>query len=258
MGRNSGSLALGIGKAAGVTITLIPEEFSDRTTISDIVDVLEGSILKRRVMGRRDGVAVIGEGLAYKLGDVAELSRILGKEVPVDAAGHPRLSEVPLAEILKNELTQRFADRGEKITIVSETMGYELRCAPPSPFDMAYCRDLGHGGIRLMIEGVADGRHGVMVTLQNGNLVPVLFDDMVDPATNRTQIRYVDIHSYSYRVARAYMIRLESGDFEDPAQLAKLAAEAKLDPAAFRARFERVVTGGRYTSRAALSTEGAG
>src|SRR5207247_8786555 len=32
MGRKAGHLALGIGKAAGATLTLIPEEFAGRTT----------------------------------------------------------------------------------------------------------------------------------------------------------------------------------------------------------------------------------
>ena len=255
MGRNAGFLALGIGKAAGATLTLIPEEFPERTTISHIVDVLEGAVLKRRVMGRRDGVAVVAEGLAHKLGDVAELSRILGRDVPTDAAGHPRLAEVPLDDILKYELTKRFTDRGDKITVVSETMGYELRCAPPIPFDMAYCRDLGHGAIRLMLEGVADARHGVMVTLQNGNLVPMFFDDMIDPQTNRTRVRTVDVTSYSYIVARAYMIRLEKSDFENPDQLARLAAAARMEPEAFRQRYAHVATGLRpYTSQAAMAT----
>jgi ATP-dependent phosphofructokinase / diphosphate-dependent phosphofructokinase len=219
------------------------------------VDVLEGAVLKRRVMGRRDGVAVVAEGLAHKLGDVAELSRILGRDVPTDAAGHPRLAEVPLDDILKYELTKRFTDRGDKITVVSETMGYELRCAPPIPFDMAYCRDLGHGAIRLMLEGVADARHGVMVTLQNGNLVPMFFDDMIDPQTNRTRVRTVDVTSYSYIVARAYMIRLEKSDFENPDQLARLAAAARMEPEAFRQRYAHVATGLRpYTSQAAMAT----
>ncbi|MCK4659441.1 MAG: 6-phosphofructokinase [Phycisphaerae bacterium] len=257
MGRNSGFLALGIGKAAGATLTLIPEEFHEHTTVSDIVDILEGAILKRRVMGRRDGVAVVAEGLAYKLGDVAELSRILGKDIPTDAAGHPRLSEVPLDEILKYELTKRFAERGDKVTIVSETMGYELRSAPPIPFDMAYCRDLGHGAIRLILEGVADKRPGVMVTLQDGNLVPMFFEDMADPQTNRTRIRTVDVNSYSYVVARSYMIRLEKGDFENVEQLEKLAAEAKMDPEAFSSRYGQVVTLGRYSAKAAMSTSNA-
>ena len=254
MGRNAGFLALGIGKAAGATLTLIPEEFPEQTTVSDIVSCLEGSIIKRRSMGRRDGVAVVAEGLAYKLGDIAELSRLLGKEVPIDAAGHPRLSEVPLADILKYELTKRFAERGDKITVVAETMGYELRSAAPTPFDMAYCRDLGHGAIRLILEGVADERHGVMVTLQDGNLVPVFFEDMVDPATRRTRIRTVDVDSYSYLVARAYMIRLEKDDFENPTQLQRLAAEAKMSVDEFRDRYRRVATLGRYTAMAAMAT----
>ncbi len=255
MGRNAGFLALGVGKAAGATLTLIPEEFPDRTTVSDIVDILEGAVLKRRVMGRRDGVAVVAEGLAYKLGDVVELSRILGREVPTDAAGHPRLAEVPLDDILKYELTKRFAERGDKITVVSETMGYELRCAAPIPFDMAYCRDLGHGAIRLILEGVADGHHGVMVTLQSGNLVPMFFEEMIDPTTNRTRVRTVDVSSYSYIVARAYMIRLEKSDFENPEQLHKLAAAAKMDPEAFRRRYAHVAAGVlSYTAQAAMAT----
>ena len=54
MGRTAGHLALGIGKAAGATLTIIPEEFlpSDRITFGQVCDVLEGAILKRRVMGR--------------------------------------------------------------------------------------------------------------------------------------------------------------------------------------------------------------
>ena len=84
---------------------------------------------------------------------------------------------------------------------------------------------------------------GVMVTLQNGNLVPVPFENMIDPKTNRTRIRQVDLASYSYTVARAYMIRLEKEDFESPTMLAALAAEAKMTPRAFRERYEAIVGG---------------
>src|SRR5262249_28008824 len=104
MGRNAGWLALGIAKSAGATLALIPEEFPAHTTIARICDVIEGAILKRRTMGRPDGVAVIAEGIAYRLGDKAELERLMGRVVPLDAAGHPRLSEVPLGSMLKSEL----------------------------------------------------------------------------------------------------------------------------------------------------------
>ena len=87
MGRNAGHLALGIGKSAGATLSVIPEEFPELTTVREIADVIEGAMLKRRTMKRHDGVAVLAEGLAQRLGDREELSRLLGKKVPVDAAG---------------------------------------------------------------------------------------------------------------------------------------------------------------------------
>jgi len=248
MGRNAGFLALGIGKAAAATLSLIPEEFPETTTIGEIADVIEGSMLKRRIMGRNDGVAVVSEGLSYKLGVDDELTRLLGRKIPRDAAGHPRLSETPLARLLKEELQKRFADRGEKIIVVAHTLGYELRCARPSTFDMGYTRDLGHGGVKLLLDSESDLPPGIMVTLQNGNLVPVPFDSLVDPATNRTRVRLVDMNSYTYSVARAYMIRLEPSDFESATMLAALAAEAKMTPHQFRRHYEPIVCRFRRTN----------
>lgn len=252
MGRNAGFLAIGIGKSAGATLTLIPEEFGESTSIAQIADILEGAMLKRRSMGRSDGVAVLAEGLAYKLGDQEELSRLLGRDVPVDAAGHPRLSEVPLAQILRSELQRRFSERGDSITIIGHTLGYELRCARPTASDMGYTRDLGHGGVRLLLDSTMDLPAGAMVTMQDGNLVPISFESMVDPATNRTRIRQVDLTSYSYSVARAYMIRLETQDFESPTILNALATEAKMTPHDFRARYEPAVNATRIERAQAL------
>jgi 6-phosphofructokinase 1 len=238
MGRSAGWLAMSIGQGSGATLTLIPEEFPQHTSIQAIADVLEGAILKRRVTGRPDGVAVIAEGLAYRLGDRAELERLLGREVPVDAAGHPRLAEVPLLDLLKKELQARFKARGESFSVVLHNIGYELRSADPTPHDIAYCRALGYHSIRLF----SDDRYhrtGVMVALVNGNLEAVSFDHMIDPETNRIQTRLVDITSDEYLVGRAYMIRLERSDLENPAMLAKLAAAAQMSEAEFRKRYER-------------------
>ncbi len=242
MGRSAGWLAMGIGQSAGATLTLIPEEFKELTSLQRIVDVIEGAILKRRVMGRPDGVVVFAEGLAYRLGDRAELERLLGRSVPVDAAGHPRLAEVPLAEMIKNELRQRFAARNESITIVSHVLGYELRSADPTPGDMAYCRSLGHGSVRLLLDTHSAHSGAVMITLVNGNLRPMELQEFIDPASNRTRIRLVDVESDSYRVARAYMIRLERGDLDNPEMLRRLAAQADLTPEQFRSRFMHVAS----------------
>ncbi|MBN2562256.1 MAG: 6-phosphofructokinase [Phycisphaerae bacterium] len=242
MGRHAGFLALGTGKSTGATLTLIPEEFPETTSIHNIVDVVEGAMIKRRAMGRNDGVAVVAEGLAYRLGDKEEIERILGKPVQLDVAGHIRLADIPLAQILSDELMQRFAARGEKITVVPQMLGYVLRCAPPTPRDMAYCRDLGNGAVRLLLDKSVDLAGGVMVTLQNGNIRPMSFADMIDPTTNRTRIRTVDINSDRYRVARAYMIRLETSDLEDRVMLARLASVAKLSEEEFAKRYRKAAT----------------
>jgi len=242
MGRHAGFLALGIGKATGATVTLIPEEFEETTTLAQVADVLEGAMIKRLAMGRADGVAVVAEGLAYRLGDREELERLLGRKVPLDAAGHLRLAEVPLARMLTDELTRRLGERGEKMTIIPQTIGYMLRCAPPTPFDMDYCRDLGNGAIRLLLDDSRDLSGGVMVTIQGNNLVPMSFSEMVDPRTNRTRIRTVDINSDSYRTARAYMIRLELADLENPVMLAKLASAARMSETEFKERYRRAAT----------------
>jgi 6-phosphofructokinase 1 len=242
MGRKAGWLAMSIGQATGATLTLIPEEFPPHSSVAAIADVLEGAILKRRVLGRSDGVALIAEGLAYRLGDRAELERLLGREVPVDAAGHPRLAEVPLAEWLRDELQARFKARGESLPLVLHTIGYELRSADPTPHDMAYCRSLGYHSIKLFIDAQHHRPGGMMVTLVNGNLHPVALADLIDPETNRIQTRLVDIRSDEYEVGRAYMIRLERSDLENPDMLAKLAAAAHLSPADFRQRYQRAAT----------------
>src|SRR5207244_63696 len=60
MGRSAGHLAMGIGKAAGATLTLIPEEFlGRRIRLKAVVDTLVGAIIKRLSYGRLDGVAGI-------------------------------------------------------------------------------------------------------------------------------------------------------------------------------------------------------
>lgn len=234
MGRKAGHLALGMGKAAGATVTLIPEEFGERVVLSEIVDTLVGSVIKRRRAGRRDGVAVIAEGVVLSL-DPAELDLL--DEVERDEHGHVRIAEVDIGQILKVKVRKRLAELGLKTTIVSKDVGYELRCADPIPVDMEYTRDLGYCAAKYLITGGS----GVMVTMQAGQFVPVPFDEMLDPETGRTAVRVVDIHSTRYAIARRYMLRVRRDDFDDPDELAALAEAAGLSVDAFREMFEPVV-----------------
>ena len=242
MGRSAGWLAQSIGLAAGATLTLIPEEFAELTTVQEVADVLEGAILKRRVKGRADGVALIAEGIAYRLGDRAELERLLGRKVSLDAAGHPRLAEVPLVDMLKREVQSRFEARGESLALVTHTIGYELRSADPTPRDMAYCRGLGYHSIRLFTDEVKEPGVGHVVALVSDNLVAQDLRELIDPATNRIRTRLVDTSSDNYKVARAYQIRLERSDLDDPVMLAKLAVTAHLSPTEFRQRYLHAAT----------------
>src|SRR3954464_5923297 len=233
MGRKTGHLALGIGKSAGATLTLVAEEFAAPTPLKTVVDTLAGAIIKRLSYGRRDGVAVIAEGvvLGIRPDDLAGL-----EAVERDAHGHIRIDEVSLGEILKTEVQKRLRSIGIKTTIAAKNIGYELRCADPIPFDMEYTRDLGYCAAGYLIAGQGSS----MISIQGGRFVPIPFDTMIDPDTGRTRVRSVDIRSTRYAIARRYMIRLRKEDFADPHDLAKLASIGHCSISEFRDQFAYV------------------
>jgi 6-phosphofructokinase 1 len=216
MGRKAGHLALGIGKAAGATLTVIPEEFPrNKPTLRVLIDILAGAIIKRLAEGRRYGVAVLAEGLAEGLPD--EDIKRLGN-IEYDEHGHIRISELNLGDGLKKAVNTRLRDLGvPKVTMVSKDIGYELRCADPVPYDMEYTRDLGYCAAKFLFSG----GNAAMVSLQAGNFVPIPFAQLLDPQTGRTRVRMVDIKSTRYAIARRYMIRLRRDDFVEPAILSK-------------------------------------
>jgi 6-phosphofructokinase 1 len=237
MGRPTGHLTLGIGKAASATCTIIPEEFPEAVPISlaDIVDIVEGSIIKRRAMGRSHGVVLLSEALVERFSprEVAEL-----QDVDRDAQGNIRVTEIDLGRKVKNEVQMRLEQRGIRVTIVDKTIGYELRCAPPIPFDAEYARDLGYAAVMHLVGGGS----GVLVTIQGGEFQPIPLDDVLDPQTGKGRRRAVDVTTESYHVAREYMVRLGPRDFADGAWLAELARAGGLSEQDFRLRF------GKYAS----------
>ena len=235
MGRKAGHLALGMGKAAGATLTLISEEFpKPPIRLKEIVDTLVGAIVKRLSYGRPDGVAIVAEGVVL---DVLPEDLEGLHDVERDAHGHLRIAEVNIGEILKAEVNKRLKELGIKATTVAKNIGYELRCADPIPFDMEYARDLGYCAARYLIAG----GNAAMISTQSGHFVPVPFSQMIDGRTGRTRIRLVDINSTRYAIARRYMIRLRRDDFEDPHELAKLAATARISLEEFRRQFEHLI-----------------
>jgi ATP-dependent phosphofructokinase / diphosphate-dependent phosphofructokinase len=239
MGRSAGHLAVGIGKAAGATLTVIAEEFpKDRPIrLEHLMDIVETAMLKRIALGRPFGVAILSEGLALRL-PPDELDDAL-PDAERDEHGNIRLGELSLDRILADLIKRRFRERGQRVTIVAKNIGYELRCAPPIPFDIEYTRDLGCSAIEYLRNPRREGHgdRGAMITMQDGDLVPLSFGSFSDPSTGRTRIRQVNTESWSYRVAREYMIRLNPEDFANEAKLAPIAAAAGLTPGAFRDRY---------------------
>ncbi len=239
MGRKAGYLALGMGKAAGATVTVIPEEFpQSRISLDDVSRIIEGSIIKRRLTQQAYGVAIVAEGVAEKI-DPEEFRGLAGIEVTRDPYGHVSLADIPLAALLKQQVQKRFNARGDTARLTDVTLGYELRCAQPIPFDIDYTRTLGYGAVQFLLAAPASDefRHGGVVALDGVDLRMMPFDELKDPLTNATRVRVVDLESVHYRVARDYMIRVEDEDLADEAQVARLAAAAKMTPAAFRAEF---------------------
>lgn len=229
MGRHAGHLALGIGKSSGATITLIPEEFHEKTVpLKKISDILTGSIIKRLAMGRTHGVAVLAEGIAEKL-DINELSKY--EYLEKDETGRIRLSEIQLGRVLKHEVKNTLKEYGLNVTIVDKNIGYELRAAAPIPFDVEYTRNLGYGAVKFLLEG---GK-GSLISFHDGKLHPVAFEELTNKE-GRISPRLVDTNSETYMVGRMYMIRLERDDFKGQ-MLRRLSKVCGLRPEEFKKRY---------------------
>lgn len=235
MGRLTGHLALGIGKASGATVTVIPEEFGrEKVKLSKLVSKLEGAIIKRLAMGREDGVAILAEGLTEKLDedDLKELN-----DVERDEFGRLRLSEVDIGELLKERTMKALSEKGINTRITDKVIGYELRSAPPIPFDAKYTRELGYSAVKFLLGGGT----GALITIQNGKMVPIGFSELIDSVKDRARIRFVDVQTEAYEVADKYMIKLRENDLTDRKKLTALAKAANMKPAEFKSYFSQAV-----------------
>ena len=121
-----------------------------------------------------------------------------------------------LKKILENELDKL----GIRLKIVKENVGYQLRCAAPNAFDIEYTRNLGGGAVNFLLEGGTNA----IITLQHGQIVPIPYHEMINPETGRTEVRMVNINSYSYQSAYKFMTRLKADHLHNIDCLEKLAS----------------------------------
>ena len=159
MGRAAGHLALGIGKAAAATLTIIPEEFRGReVTLDELCDIIIGSIIKRRRAGRQLRRRRAGRGAdrGHRREGPGRGRWTAGSSAATatstrDPHGHLRLGEIEFGRMIKDRLTRTARSRWSlKTTFIDKDLGYELRCADPIPFDAEYTRDLGYGAVKFL------------------------------------------------------------------------------------------------------------
>ena len=237
MGRKAGHLALGIGKAAGATLTIIGEEFRDRIIkFETVCDILEASIIKRMALGHYYGVAILAEGIITRI-DKEELKSHPYVNLEKDTHGNIRLSEIDIGRVTKDEVRRRLRERGLDVTITNKDIGYELRCYAPIPFDCEYTQDLGYAAVRYLLSG----KSGAIVTIEKGKLIPVKFEKIINTKKERVETREVDIDSDVYQVARKYMIRLEKNDFEEIKNVARLALIGNMKTEEFEKKFKYLI-----------------
>jgi len=235
MGRKAGHLALGIGMSAGASLTIIPEQLAGKNLpLQALVDTVAGSILKSRALGRNYGVVVLAEGLPEQV-DPGSIPALESTER--DEHGHIRFAELDFGGIMKRAVTARLqALGGPKVTIVEKNIGYELRCCDPNAFDREYTRLLGFGIVEYLLGGGSEA----MISVQNGKLEPIPFQEMIDPKTKKSKIRLVDLEHALFRAAQSYMTKLQPADFSDEGSLSKFTKLTKLSAAELKAAFQLI------------------
>jgi 6-phosphofructokinase 1 len=216
MGRSAGWLAYGVAIAGEASLVISVEditgkyETSEETVnpktgrkeirrVMDLDEVIKRIVATMRVReeaeGKQFGVIVVAEGLA----ELLPYEHIEG--VPRDEHGHIAISQISLCRLFSDLVGKEYSRQtGKKRKITSIQLGYESRCSRPQAFDVMLGSQLGVGAYRALVEKRLDG---VMVSVSGQltlNYVP--FNQLVDPSTLVTVVRYIEPGSDFHRLAR--------------------------------------------------------
>jgi 6-phosphofructokinase 1 len=215
MGRSAGWLAYGVAIAGEASLVISVEDIRGAYAAEEENrDPKTGEAFQRKVMtldkvikrivltmtsrereGKEYGVIVIAEGLAELLPQ--QYLQGIGR----DEHGHISISAVNLHDIfcsLIDEEYKRQTGKSRKITALQ--LGYESRCAKPHAFDVMLGCQLGVGAYRALVE---KGLNGVMVSVSGQlQLHYVPFEDLVDPTTLVTVVRYIEPDSDFQKLTR--------------------------------------------------------
>jgi 6-phosphofructokinase 1 len=215
MGRSAGWLSYGAAIAGEASLVLSVEDitgvyrtsesYTDKKTgqtrtreimnLPKIIERIVKLMKLREADGKRFGVIVLAEGLAELMPFEAVA------DVPRDDHGHLAISEVMLGRRLAKLVAEAYTkETGKERKINGLQLGYESRCSKPHAFDVLLGSQLGVGAYRALAE---ERLNGVMVSVEGQlQLRYVPFEELVDPQTLVTVVRYINPESDFYRLAR--------------------------------------------------------
>jgi 6-phosphofructokinase len=215
MGRSAGWLAYGVAIAGEASLVISVEDISGKyRTTEEYTDPATGQTHSREVMnldevirrivltmvtrereGKEYGVIVIAEGLA----ELLPFKHLEG--ATRDDHGHIKVSDVSLYTLFGKLIEAAYAKQtGKKRQVKPVQLGYEARCTVPHAFDVMLGSQLGVGAYRALVE---QKLNGVMVSCEGQlQLRYVPFEQLVDPETLVTMVRYIDRDSDFHKLTR--------------------------------------------------------
>jgi 6-phosphofructokinase len=224
MGRSAGWLAYGVAIAGEASLVIsvedivskyrAEEEVTDSKTsekkmrpvmnMDEVIPRIVATMTTREKEGKEYGVIVIAEGLAELLPN--KYLEGVGR----DDHGHINISAINLHDIFADLVSKEYTKQtGKKRKINPMQLGYEARCAKPHAFDVMLGSQLGVGAYRALIE---KRLNGVMVSVSGQlQLEYVPFDELVDPETLVTVVRYIERDSDFQRLTRFLETYVDDG-----------------------------------------------
>ncbi len=213
MGRKAGWLAYGVAIAGEAHLVVGVEDVVDELAIDETIeedgakrvekrlnltalaDKIVDLVIAREARAKRYGTVVLAEGLAEML----PLSYLKG--IARDEHGHVSLGKIDVGKLVAKVAEARYLERtGRAVKMTGVQLGYEARCAAPHAFDVMLGTQLGVGAARAVAEKRLDG-HMVSVAGQlEVRYVP--FAELVDSATLKTEVRFIELGSDFHRLAR--------------------------------------------------------
>jgi 6-phosphofructokinase 1 len=225
MGRSAGWLAYGAAIAGEASLVVSVEDIAGkyRTTeesinsqtgektsreimnVQEVVTRIVATMMAREREGKEYGVIVVAEGLAELLP-----SRYL-EGVGRDQHGHINIAAVNLHDIFSELIAKEYIrqNEGRKRKVTAIQLGYEARCAKPHAFDVMLGSQLGVGAYRALVE---QRLNGVMVSVSGQlQLEYVPFDELVNPETLVTHVRFIELGSDFHRLTRFLETNVAAG-----------------------------------------------